>query len=157
MYPSLTYNSLYGTKEAGPAGSPWTAAEAIVPEITGLDTAFNLSGQFAYLKQQGNSQAFIKKLAESVNFPWIPQTMNLRQTAAKDEIDRYQQSKQAFSDAWTSGDFSKLAGYGPGPDPRNSEYDVSPQYLEQVYNQTLQATGMNPASVTKRLPPPVYG
>lgn len=156
MYPNITYNALYGTKQANASGSAWNAAEAIVPEITGVDAALNLSGQFAYLRQNGNSDRFIKKLAESVNFPWIPQTMNLRQTSATDEIDRYNQAKTAAHNAWTSGDFSQLAGYGNVPDPRNSQYDVAPAYLEALYKQTYQQTGLPPAAITKSLPSPRY-
>jgi hypothetical protein len=158
MYPNVTYNSLYGINEAGPAGSRLTAAEAVVPEISALDVAFNLSGQYAYLRQTGNHQAFNKKIAESMNFPWIEQQLNLRQISAGDEMKRYQQAKTAAAAAWQTGDFSQLSGYKNVPDPRNTQYDISVAALQDVYNATLRNSGgLPPAAVTKPLPSPSYG
>jgi hypothetical protein len=55
--------------------------------------------------------------------------------------------------AFTSGDFSALAGYKTVPYPLNPDYEVTPEQLAAIYNQALaQYPGQNPADVL--LPPP---
>jgi hypothetical protein len=157
LYPNVTYNSLYGTSEAAPAGNEWNAIESVVPQVSALDSAFNLSGQYSYLRQSGQSNAFLKKIYESLNIPFLQeQSINLRQISATDELDRYQQAKNAAATAWQSGDFSGLQGYGAVPDPRNTQYDISPSQLEQLYNTTLKQTGLPPSAVLASLPNPAY-
>ena len=158
MYPNITYNSLYGTEQASASGGPLNALESVVPQVNALDQAFNLSGQYSYLQQSGQSGAFWHKLTESLNIPFLyQQSINLRQIAATGEIDRYKQAEAAANSAWTTGDFSSLDGYTSVPDPRNTQYNITPADLYAVYAQTLATSGgLPPSQVAQPLPNPAY-
>lgn len=160
LYPNVTYDSIYGTNDAKAAGSPLTTVESFVPELSTLDSALNLSGQFGYLQSSGNRNAFYKKIFDSLNVPFLQtQSINLRQIAATNEIDRYNQAKTAFGHAWSTGDFGSLKGYGAGPDPRNPDYNITPAELKSVYNSTLKAAqeaGVTPSGITPDLSSPSY-
>ena len=157
MYPHLTYSSLYGSKSGAAAGNWFQTVESIVPEVTALDQAFNLSGQYAYLHQSGNRNAYYKAIFNSLNVPFLQeQSINLRQISATQEVDRYQQAAQAAKTAWQTGDFSGLSGYGPVPDPRNTQYNITPAELERVYNEYKAAYGLPPSEVAQPLPSPTY-
>ncbi len=154
LYPQITFNSLYGVNTAGAGGNLYNAAEQFVPQLTGLDEAFNLSGQYAYLKTSDPS-AFSKKIFESFGLPFTPQQLNLRQIAARQEIDRYKQASQATYEAATTGDLSHLAGYAPNaelPDPLNTEYNVTPEYIAAMTQQSEQKYGL-PWYATATPPP----
>jgi len=156
LYPNTSYNALYGIKEAGPQGNLLTAAEQFVPQLSAADAAFGLSGQYAYLKQS-NPQAFSKKIFESLNLPFFPQSINLRQIAAKDETDRYQQASQDAYHAMTTGDFSTLDKYPTDaqlPDPMNTQYNITPAALEALYNQTMARYHLNPLEALPKPPNP---
>jgi hypothetical protein len=150
LYPKVTYSQLYGTKVAGAQGSAYTTAEQFVPELTALDQAFNLSGQYAYLKSQGG-QAYTNKIFQALNIPFLhPQDINLRQIAAQNEMDRFNQAKADALQAAQTGDMSSLSGYSPDalvPDPLNPLYNVTPAYIEAMnkeserkYNLPMYAT-----------------
>lgn len=155
LYPTLTYDALYGTKEAGPQGSPWNAAEQIVPQLSAIDAAFNLSGQYSYLKQN-NPNGFAKKVFESLNVPFAQvQHINLRQISAKDELDRYSQAENDAFNAVNTGDFSTLDQYpGTVPDPMGTAYNVTPAYLKALYKDTEQKYGLPPTEALPPLPTP---
>lgn len=157
IYPKVSYSQLYGTKQAGPQGSPWNIAEQFVPELTGLDTALNLSGQFSYLKQQGGN-SYAKKIFESLNVPFFqPQHINLRQMAAQGEIDRFQQAKADALAAAQSGDMSTLSQYGPNdpiPDPLNPLYTVTPAYIAAMNAESERQFGLPMAATTPSPPNP---
>lgn len=143
-YPQITYNQLYGVKTAGAGGNLFNAVEQFIPQVTALDEAFDLSGQYAYLAKS-NPQAFDKKVFESLGLPFTPEQLNLRQTAAQAEIDRYQQASQATYEYATGENPNALAGYAPNapvPDPLNTEYNVTPAYLEAMQQQSEQTTGL---------------
>jgi hypothetical protein len=140
LYPNISYSDIYGSNEANPQGTPLGTLEGIVPEVSALDSALNLSGQYAYL-QKGDRNAYIKKVFESLGFPWMPQHLNLKQIAGTNELDRYNQAKKAASNFWTSGDPSQLAGYANVPDPRNADYSISAQDLINLYNVTNASIG----------------
>jgi hypothetical protein len=144
LYPQVTFNSLYGVKTAGAGGNPILAAEQFVPQLTALDTAFNLSGQYAYLSKN-DPQGFAKKVFESLGLPFTPEQLNLRQLAAQGEIDRYQQAAAAGYQAASSGDQTPLAGYPANaqiPDPLNTLYNVTPQYIAAMTAQSEQKYGL---------------
>jgi hypothetical protein len=160
LYPSITYDALYGTNDATQSGTLWQTAEGVIPELTALDTALNLSGQYSYLAQT-NRNAFYTKIFSSLGVPFLQeQSLNLRQIQATNEMKRYNQAKTAGANAWTSGDFSALAGYSEVPDPRYGTSpipNISPSALQAIYNQTASAyagTGLPPASVTPELTNP---
>ena len=157
LYPNITYDSIYGTNDSAAQGNIANTIESIVPEASAIDTAFNISGNYAYL-QSANRNAFYTKIFSSLGIPFLQeQSLNLRQIAATNEEKRYNQAKTAFANAWDTGDFSSIAGYSEGPDPRYGTsplYNISPSALEAIYNNTAAQiaatgnTGLSPASVT---------
>ena len=145
IYPHVTYSQLYGVKEAGPQGNAYTAAEQFVPQLQAVDEAFNLSGQYAYLKT-ANPTAFQKKVFESLNVPFFQlQHINLRQIAAQNELDRFSIAQNAAYEAASTGDMSYIAGYPSTaqlPDPLNTRYNVTPAYIEAMTQRSEAATGL---------------
>lgn len=157
LYPNITYNDLYGTNEAGPQGGSLNAIESVVPEVSTLDAAFNLSGKYSYLQGADKGKLY-KQMFDSLNIPFLQeQSLNLRQIAATNEKDRYQQANKAASDAWKSGDFSTLSGYGAVPDPRGDNYNITPANLKKVYDEiAASSNGLPPSSVAQDLPTAQY-
>jgi hypothetical protein len=155
LYPNITYNALYGTKTAAPAGSALTVAEQFVPELTGIDAALGISAQYRNLRRT-NPNSFAKAIFGALNIPFAQvQHLNLKQIAAQQEIDRAQQAYQASQQAFSSGDFGALAGYGDVPNPLQPIYNISPAQLQAIYDSTLkQAGGLPPSEVLPTLPAP---
>ena len=149
LYPHLTYDQFYGVKEAGAQGNLLTAAEQFVPQVGGIQSAMQLVGQ----RQGMNSSQLIKSIGNQLNFPWVPQTINLRQEAARTAIDQYQVTAQLASNAWQTGDFSQIADLGSVPDPRNADYETPVSDLEQLYNSLASAyPGQAPQDTAQPLP-----
>lgn len=158
MYPDVTFSTLYGSDQAGPGGNVYNAAEQFVPQLSALDEAFNLSGNYAYLQSKGGS-AFSKKVFESLALPFTPEQMNLRQMAAQQELDRYKIASNAAYRFSTGQDPGALTGYAPDaqlPDPLNSEYNVTPAYLKAMEDQSEEQTHL-PYYETGTAPPSVPG
>jgi hypothetical protein len=158
MYPNVSFSTLYGSKQAGAGGNAYDAAEQFVPQLTALDEAFNLSGQYGYLASSGNG-AFSKKVFESLGLPFTPEQLNLRQMAAQEEIDRYQISANAGYEYASGADPGALSGYAANaqiPDPLNTEYNVTPAYLEAMENESEDKTGL-PYYETATPPPSIPG
>jgi hypothetical protein len=157
LYTNLTFNSLYGIKAAGPQGNIFTSIEQIVPQVSALDAALNLSGQYSYLKTN-DPGGFAKMVANALNVPFADvQKINLRQMAAKSEISRYQIAEADAYNALTTGDFSTLDKYPAGatvPDPLGTQYNVTPAYLKALYNQTEKQYGLPPTEALPPLPTP---
>jgi hypothetical protein len=158
LYPNVTFDTLYGTKTSGAGGNAVTAAEQFVPQLSALDQAFNLSGQYADLAKSGNGE-FSKKLFESLGLPLTPENLNLRQEAAQSEIDRYQIAANAGYEAATDPSSNALAGYAPNaeiPDPLNTEYNVTPAYINAMNQESEDKTGL-PFYQTATPPPSIPG
>ena len=153
LYPNLQYNQLYGIKEAAPGGNLLTAAEQYVPQITALDAALGLSSQYRNLRKS-DPAGFAKTIFESLGLPFTLSQVNVKQLAAKNEIDRYQQAQQAALNAWQSGDFGPIAGYPTVPDPLQPDYNITPMALEALYRNALAATGQPPSEVVPSIPAP---
>lgn len=153
LYPNVTYDQFYGIEEAGSQGSPLNALEQVIPQVGALDAALNLSGQYRTLAAT-NPNDFAKTIFEALNIPFAQvQHLNLKQIAAKDEIDRYHVASTAASNAWESGDFAAISGLSSVPDPQNPDYEVSPGYVQNLYNQLLQEyPGQAPSETA--IPPP---
>jgi hypothetical protein len=149
LYPNLTYDQFYGVKEAGAQGSLLTAAEQFVPQIGGIQSALQLHAQ-----RQGMSDSqIIKSIGNQLNFPWVPQTINVRQEAARTAIDQYQVTKQLASNAWSTGDFGPIADLGSVPDPRNADYETPVSDLQALYSQLSQEyPGQPPSTTAQPLP-----
>jgi hypothetical protein len=155
LYPNVTYDQFYGIEDAGSQGSPLSALEQVVPQVSALDTALNLSGQYRKLASTNPNQ-FAKDIFGALNIPFLQvQHLNLKQIAAKDEIDRYHVASTAASNAFQSGNFSEIASLASVPDPENADYDISPAALSGLYNQLLQEYPGQAPSETATPPPPL--
>jgi len=153
LYPNLQYNQLYGIREAAPAGNLLTAVEQFIPQTTALDAALGLSAQYRNLRKT-DPAGYAKTIFESLGLPFMPEQVNIKQIAAKNEIDRYQQAAQAALNAWQSGDFGPIAGYPTVPDPLQPDYNITPMALEALYRNALAATGQPPSEVVPSIPAP---
>ena len=154
LYPNVTYNQLYGTKEAAPSGGALTALEQFIPEATTVDAALGLSAQYRGL-QRSNPAAFTKVIFESLNIPFAQvQHINLKQIAATQELDRYQAASTAAENAFQSGQFAPIQGVSTVPNPLQTDYNITPANLEALYQQTLKQTGLPPSEVLPELPAP---
>jgi hypothetical protein len=157
VYPTLTYSQLYGTREAAPSGGPITAIEQYIPQVQALDAALGISSQYRNLRKT-DPQGFANTIFSALGIPFAQvQHINLKQEAAKNEISRYQVAAAAASSAWSSGDFSQIAGYPSVPDPLQPDYNISPAALQALYNELLrQSGGQPPSEVAVPLPAPAY-
>jgi hypothetical protein len=154
LYPNVTYNQLYGTKEAAPSGGALTALEQFIPEATTVDAALGLSAQYRGLARD-DPAAFTKTIFESLNIPFAQvQHINLKQIAAQQELDRYQAASTAAENAFESGDFSGIQGVSTVPNPLQTDYNIAPSSLEALYSQTLKSTGLPPSEVLPELAAP---
>ena len=152
LYPNLTYDQFYGISEAGPQGSLLTAAEQVVPQIGGMQSALQLAGQ-----RQGMSDSqLIKSIGNQMNFPWVPQTINLNQETAKTALAQYRVTSNLASTAWQSGNFQPISDLGSVPDPRNPDYEIPVSQLEQLYNTLASEYPGVPPSTVATPPPSVH-
>ena len=152
LYPNLTYDQFYGIEEAGPQGNLLTAAAGVVPQLGAIQSAMQLAGE----RQGMSSSALVKSIGNQLNFPWVPQHLNLRQEAAKTAIAQYQVTKSLAQNAWDTGDFSSIADLGSVPDPRNPDYETPVSALQDLYNQlAAEYPGQPPADVAQS-PPSVH-
>jgi hypothetical protein len=153
LHPNVTYNSVYGTNQAGAAGSLMNAAQAEIPELSALDNAIGITSQARSLRASGGSS---KAIFSALGIPWLPQHINLQQISAKHEIDRYHQAAAEALNAWQTGDFSALMKYpGVVPDPLQAGYNITPAQLAAQYQKALQQyPGAPPAETVAPLPAP---
>jgi len=154
LYPNITYNSVYGTNQAAGSGSFLGALEQEVPEIGALDAALGLTANARAVKKAGGAD---QDILNALNIPMTQvQHLNLRQIAAKHEIDRFQQAKADALNAWQTGDFSTLMKYpGTVPDPLQSGYNITPKELEKQYEAALKKyPSLPPSETVASLPAP---
>ena len=108
-----------------------------------------LSAHFRNLKVN-DPAGFTKAVFESLNIPFAQvQHINIRQTAVRQELDRYHQAANAAA-AYEQGKApaSSLTGYTDLPNPQNPIYALSPAQLEAIVAGTEQTTPGLPASAT---------
>jgi hypothetical protein len=149
LYPNLTYDQFYGIETAGPQGNLLTAAGGVVPQLGAIQSAMQLMGQ----RQGMSNAALVKSIGNQLNFPWVPQSLNLKQEAGKTAIAQYQVTKQLALNAWQTGDFSQIADLGSVPDPRNADYETPVNDLQVLYNSLAKAyPGVPPDQVAQPLP-----
>ena len=147
LYPKESYTKIYGIEVATASGGIEQAASGIIPQLSGLAAMLDLSSQYKKLRETDPS-AWKKMVFDSFNIPFFNiQHINLRQIAAKDEDDRYEQAKQAATTAIKTGTFTQLQGYGEVPYPLNPVYNVTPANLKALYQQTMAEYGQPPPDV----------
>jgi hypothetical protein len=156
LYPNVTYNAFYGISTAASQGSWVTALEQWTPQVGAVVTALQASSGLRS-EWQTNRSAAIRSMLEAMNIPFVTPPINLKQVAAKDEAARFEDASKAAYTAFSTGNFSGLAGYKSVPYPLNTAYEVTPAQLEALYTQTAQ---QNPgvAPIEALTPPPTpYG
>lgn len=156
LYPGVTYNAFYGIQTSTSGGSWINGLEQWVPQAGAVASAAQAAGGIRS-EWKTDKSAATKSLLESLNIPFVTPPVNLKQLAAKDEDARFETAKTAAYNAFSSGDFSGLAGYTTVPNPLNDAYQITPAQLEALYAQAQQA---NPgvAPIESLLPPPTpYG
>jgi hypothetical protein len=100
-----------------------------------------------------NTSELVKSLGEQMNFPWVPQHLNLKQEAASTAIAQYHVASQLAQNAWETGNFQPIADLGSVPDPRNADYETPVSDLETLYNQLAEEyPGQSPADTATPLP-----
>ena len=156
LYPGVTYNAFYGINTATSGGSWINALAQFVPQVGAVQSAAQAAGGYRS-EWRTNPAGAAKTLLEDMNIPFITPPINVKQISAKDEAARFENAKTAAYNAFSSGDFSGLAGYKTVPYPLNTAYEVTPAQLEAIYQQQLQAQpGVAP--IESLLPPPTpYG
>ena len=100
-----------------------------------------------------NDETLLKSIGEQMNFPWVPQHINLRQEAAKTAIAEYHVSSQLATNAWETGNFQPISDLGSVPDPQNPDYETSVSALEALYKQlAAEYPGQAPSDTAPSLP-----
>ena len=166
LYPNVTYDQFYGIETSAPQGnSLLTGASQFVGQIGALEAGIQLAGNYRSLATKNPNQ-FYKTVFESLNIPFAQvQDLNLKQLAVKGELARYRVAETAANNAWTqpgmggTGIEKSLAGYASVPDPLNTDYEVTPAQLQNLYNALLAAyPGQNPsdAAIAPPTPPVSY-
>ena len=152
LYPGVTYNAFYGIRTASSGGNLITGAEQYIPQIGAIQSAIQLaSGVRGEWKT--NPTAATQTLLEQLNIPFVHPKVNLQQQAARTEAARYETAYKQSQAAFSSGDFSSLAGYPTVPNPLNPAYNITPAELEAMYNAQLKAIpGVSPSE--SMVPPP---
>jgi hypothetical protein len=149
LYPNLTYDQFYGIETAPAQGNLMTAIEGVVPQAGAIGDAIQLAAG----RHSMSTEQLTKNLANSLNFPWWPERINLRAEAGRTSAARYEVAKQLSTEAWQSGDFSSIANLGQVPDPRNPDYEINVSDLEQLYKGlATQYPGQAPSEVAQPLP-----
>jgi hypothetical protein len=153
LYPTLTYNDLYGESQAGPQGSAWNILEQYIPESSALQDVLTQSANLRSLWAT-NKSAFAEQIAEALNVPMVvPQSISIPAEKAHVEQEQFDVAKAAAENAWSTGDFSGLSQWTTVPYPGNDTYFVTPAQLQALYNaaqaqggtQTLAEPQDNPA------------
>lgn len=156
LYPNLTYSDLYGARGATAPGSrALDVIESFIPQVGALDVALDLSGQYKNLRQTDPGE-YINDITTALGIPFTPETINLRQMAAKNEISKYQVAEQLANHAWDTGDFSQIMDLPSVPDPLNTLYNITPTQLLALYNyyKGQAPADVAPSEVAPPLPTP---
>lgn len=117
LYPQLQYSSFYGGFQVqSPTGN--TALSMLgsyIPEFGVLDHFLKISSYTRSLAKT-DPTAYNAQLWQSLNFPWVPQTVNVDQIISKQETDRLTQMKNMATEALNNNDPSYLNNIqGPWP------------------------------------------
>lgn len=156
LYPTVSYTSFYGIREAGAQGSVLTAIGQFSPQVTAARSALD-AVRTVRSEWKTNRSAAIKTLLSNLNIPLVTPPVNLKQLAARGEESRYEVAKTAAYNAFQSGTFKSIHGYRTVPNPLNPDYTISPAQLEALYRFAQKATpGVAP--IESLIPPPTpYG
>lgn len=91
LYSTMTYDTFSGSISTSRPNPLQIASNGVfnyIPEASVLDHFLQVSGYTRYLAQN-EPQQYRQQLYQSLNFPWIPQSVNVYQTIAKNEAHQY--------------------------------------------------------------------
>jgi hypothetical protein len=101
LYPTMTLNEFTGAETPTPVSLSSILEAGVmgyVPEASVLDHFLGWASYTRWAKAN-DPQAYRNQLTSALNFPWLPETVNLRQQIAKTEIDRYNVARDAATAA----------------------------------------------------------
>ena len=156
LYPSLTIDKFYDTLTNKPQNLSsilGTGLAQYVPESGVLDHFFQMSN-YTRWAASNNQNAYMNQLYGALNFPWVPQQVNVYGELAKTESARWDVAKQAATDALNDPNpngntWQALMQYAYVP---YSGYLVQPSALRKwAFDQVVQAGAWNGTQAT--LPP----
>ena len=101
LYPTLTLNAFYGNEQAQAQSIGKVLASGVgsyLPEFSVADHFLGISSYTRWARAN-NHQAYENQLQSALNFPWVPEKINLNQVLAKTEIDRYNVARDAATAA----------------------------------------------------------
>jgi hypothetical protein len=102
LYPTMTLNSFTGKEQStGNAGLGNVLANGIgqyIPQASIIDHFVGISSYTRWAKAN-NHQAYENQLYSALNFPWIPQKINLRQSVSQTELANYNVARDAATTA----------------------------------------------------------
>lgn len=157
LYPTKTYTKAFGIEVGKPESSLSEFFEQWVPQIGGIVSLLKLT-KTARQEAKSNPTGLTKQIFEDFNIPFFQvQHLNLKQIAAKAEIDKYEIAKTAATKYFETGTKSYLAGYPSTanlPYPENTIYNVTPKRLEQLYSEAVSSTGMPASDILKYIASP---
>jgi len=170
LYPTLTYDSFHGTMQVQQPSNktPLSLLESYIPEVGALDHFLKLSNYTRSLARF-DPAAYRQQLFTSLNFPWMPQHINIKQIIGKQEMDRVNELKSLVTTAFQTNDMTPLASL-QGPFPYNGWYFSRGQIKDIIAaaNQWSQYTGIPvpasqiistpyapPTPIAEQLTPPV--
>lgn len=122
LYPQLSYDSFFGSMQVQqPTGNtPLNMLQSYIPEFGVLDHFLKLSNYNRSLARF-DPAAYKQQLWTSLNFPWMPQHININQIISKQETDRLNEMKSLVTTALQTNDYSRLNNL-PGPFPYQGWY-----------------------------------
>lgn len=162
LYPQLTYNAFYGTNQAAttPGNTALSILQAYIPEYGILDHYLKLSSYTKSIAKY-DPRAYSAQLADSLNFPWLPQTINPDQILVKQEDDRLNELKAMATNALTTGDVTAINANPEALFPYNGWYFTANQLKDLVaeaqqwdltHSSTLPASSLLQIPSSPKLP-----
>ena len=132
-YLPTAFDTLYASQQTTRNNAFYSVLEATIPQSQIVDHFLHLTASAQSLARYDPKYNSAQSLASLVNFPWLPQKINLMQYAAKGSVAKYRQAVSDVSNALKTGNFSILDRYNS--DVPYSGYMVSAAQLKAMYDQ----------------------
>lgn len=146
LYPELQVDPNTG-KLITKGGNFWmNLAESSVPQVQGIEGLLGMSDRLRQLKKTDPS-AYRYTLGRMLHVPWLPQTIDVHQAKAKEELNTLKVAQQTESNAMRSGDFSKAATFNLLPFQGGYQ---KPQTLQALYDLLKKQNALPPNALLRR-------
>jgi hypothetical protein len=137
-----TFNALYASQSTSRSNTWLNLLETVIPQSQILDHFAHWSYNNKQLSRYDPKYNSAQSIGNLINFPWIPQQINMMQYMAKGAVAKYRQAVTDVNNALATGNFSILDTYNSNVPYYG--YMVSPQLIEQLYKQAQQLSTANP-------------